>query len=138
MFRNENGKDITAEEFSSLIEPFDDICHNYLHNDILPEYIAFYLATGVQMKALFSTAYKIHINSAADVFNIKYDYESLKSKVTAVLAKKYHLRVTSEEPLDFEKIDWVYIWGISGSILAISSFWYDLLNHVWKNWHVRF
>jgi len=105
MFRNENGKDITAEEFSSLIETFDDICHNYLHNDILPEYIAFYLATGVQMKALFSTAYKIHINSAADVFNIKYDYESLKSKVTAVLAKKYHLRVTSEESLDFEKID---------------------------------
>lgn len=105
MFRNENGKDITAEEFSSLIEPFDDICHNYLHNEIFPEYIAFYLATGVQMKALFSTAYKIHINSAADVFNIKYNYESLKSKVTAVLANKYHLRVTSEEPLDFEKID---------------------------------
>ncbi|MBO5138880.1 MAG: hypothetical protein J6B89_04525 [Bacilli bacterium] len=105
MFRNEDGKDITDEEFSKLIEPWGNACNKHLHNDILPEYVAFYLATGVQMKALFSNTYKIHINSAADAFNIKYNYEFVKSKVTNILVEKYHLRVISEEPLDFERID---------------------------------
>lgn len=105
MFRKEDGKDITDEEFEELIEPFGDACYRLLHDDILPEYVAFYLATGVRMKALFSNTYKIHINSAADSFNIKYDYEFVKSKVTALLAEKYHLRVISEEPLDFEPIN---------------------------------
>ena len=105
MFRKEDGKDITDEEFSRLIEPWGNVCNKYLHDDILPEYVAFYLATGVQMKVLFSNTYKIHINSAADAFNIKYDYKSVKSKVTNILAKKYHLRVISEEPLEFERID---------------------------------
>lgn len=105
MFRKEDGKDITDEEFEELIEPFGDACYRLLHDDILPEYVAFYLATGVQMKALFSNTYKIHIGSAADVFNISYDYEFVKNKVTDLLAEKYHLRVISEEPLDFEPIN---------------------------------
>lgn len=105
MFRKEDGKDITDEEFEELIEPFGNACYRYLHDDVLPEYVAFYLATGVQMKSLWSNTYKIHINSAADVFNISYDYEFVKSKVTKILAEKYHLRVISEEPLDFERID---------------------------------
>lgn len=80
MFRNEDGKDITDEEFEELIEPFGDACYRYLHDDILPEYIAFYLAEGVKLKALFSNTYRIHINSAADVFNIKYDYGQTEGK----------------------------------------------------------
>ena len=104
MFRNEDGKDITDEEFEELIEPFGDACYRYLHDDILPEYIAFYLAEGVKLKALFSNTYRIHINSAADVFNIKNDYEFVKNKVTRILAEKYHLRVISEDPLNFEKV----------------------------------
>ena len=104
MFRNEDGKDITDEEFEELIEPFGDACYRYLHDDILPGYVAFYLATGVQMKILFSNTYRIHINSAADVFNIKYDYEFVKNKVTSILSEKYHLKVVSEEPLDFKRI----------------------------------
>lgn len=104
MFRKEDGKDISDEEFEELIEPWSNACYRYLHDDILPEYVAFYLATGVQMKALFSNTYRIHINSAADVFNIKYDYEFVKSKVTNILSEKYHLRVISEDPLNFEKV----------------------------------
>lgn len=105
MFRKEDGKDITDEEFEELIEPFGNACYRYLHDDVLPDYVAFYLATGVQMKSLWSNTYKIHINSAAEVFNIKYDYDFIKRKVTNILAEKYLLRVISEEPLDFERID---------------------------------
>ena len=104
MFRKEDGKDISDEEFEELIEPFGDACYRYLHDDILPGYVAFYLATGVQMKILFSNTYRIHINSAADVFNIKYDYEFVKNKVTSILSEKYHLKVVSEEPPDFTRI----------------------------------
>ena len=104
MFRKEDGKDISDEEFEELIEPFGDACYRYFHDDILPGYVAFYLETGVQMKTLFSNTYRIHINSAADVFNIKYDYEFVKNKVTRILAEKYHLRVISEDPLNFEEV----------------------------------
>ena len=70
--------------------------------------MAFYLAIGVQIKSLWSNTNKNQINSATDVFNIKYDYEFVKSKVTSILAEKYHLRLISEEPLDFERIYRLY------------------------------
>lgn len=57
------------------------------------------------MKALFSHDYKIHISSAADAFNIKYDYEFVKKKVTEILKEKYHLAVISEKTLNLERID---------------------------------
>jgi hypothetical protein len=60
----------------------------------------------------------------------------VKSKVTNILVEKYHLRVISEEPLDFERIDWVYVRWINGSILVVTLFRYDLLNPFRKGQHV--
>lgn len=105
MFREDNGQDVTDEEFEEFIEPFYWKCHKHLHENILPEYVAFYIAEGVKMKALFSHDYKIHISSAADVFNIKYNYEFVKKKVTKLLKEKYHLVVISEKPLNLERIN---------------------------------
>lgn len=102
LFRNDNGADITDEEFAKLIEPFEDECYKHLHDNLLPEYVSFYLATGFKMNSLSCNTYKIHINSAADVFNIKYNYEFVKNKVTSILSEKYRLRVISEEPLDLK------------------------------------
>lgn len=102
--RVEDIVNISDDEFAKFIEPFEDEGYKHLHNDILPEYVAFYLATGFKMNSLSCNTYKIHINSASDVFNISYDYEFVRNKVTNILAEKYHLRVISEEPLDFERI----------------------------------
>lgn len=105
MFRYEDGADITDEEFKLYIKPFEDKCREYLESEILPQYISFYLATGVDMKALWQTSFKIHIHSAAGMFNMSYrDYETLKSKVVDILYNRYNLKVISDDPLNFEEV----------------------------------
>ena len=105
MFRYEDGADITDEEYKLYVEPFQDKCYEHLENKVLPEYIAFYLSTGVGMKALWQASFKIHIQSAAGMFNMNYrNYETLKAKIIDILYNRYRLRVTSEDPLNFEKV----------------------------------
>ncbi|MBQ8659505.1 MAG: hypothetical protein IJ475_01540 [Bacilli bacterium] len=105
MFRYEDGADITDEEFNLYVEPFSNKCHEYLESEILPKYIAFYLATGVDMKALWQASFKIHIQSAAGMFNMNYkNYESLRVKIIDILYNRYKLRVISEDPLNFEEV----------------------------------
>lgn len=43
MFREDNGQDVTDDEFEDFIEPFYWKCHKHLHENILPEYVAFYI-----------------------------------------------------------------------------------------------
>ena len=105
MFRYEDGADITDEEFKLYVAPFANKCHEYLESEILPQYISYYLATGVGMKALWQASFKIHIQSAAGMFNMNYrNYETLKAKIIDILYNRYRLRVTSEDPLNFEKV----------------------------------
>lgn len=104
MFRYEDGRDITEEEYLLYILPFEDKCHDYLEKEVLPEYVAYYLATGVRMKALWQDSFRIHIQSAASMFNMDYSYETLKAKITDILYNKYKLRAISEDPLNFEKV----------------------------------
>lgn len=106
MFRYEDGADITDEEFKLYVEPFANKCHEYLESEILPQYISYYLATGVGMKALWQASFKIHIQSAAGMFNMNYkNYEILKAKIIDILYNRYKLRVISEDPLNFEKVN---------------------------------
>lgn len=105
MFRYEDGTDISEEEYKLYVEPFANKCHEHLENEVLPDYISFYLATGFNMNALWKTSFKIHIQSAADMFNINYkNYDNLKEKIIDILYNRYKLRVISEEPLNFEKV----------------------------------
>ncbi len=105
MFRYEDGKDITEEEYKLYVEPFANKCYEHLENEVLPDYIAFYLATGFAMNALWQADFKIHIQSAAGMFNMNdIDYDSLKAKVIKILYNKFRVKVINENPLDFEEV----------------------------------
>ena len=98
MIRKENCKDVTDEEFEKLVLPHNDMIDKYLA-EISYEYVAFYLATGYDLSALWEGTLKTHVNSALQVFcdsqNIldQFDYEKLKK----ILRDKYNLEIISTD-----------------------------------------
>ena len=46
MIRKRNGKDITDEEFLNIIVPFENVLEEYFIDNIVYEFVAFYLAKG--------------------------------------------------------------------------------------------
>lgn len=54
-----------------------------------------------QRRSTLSTLYRGGIG----MFNMNYrNYETLKAKIIDILYNRYRLRVTSEDPLNFEKV----------------------------------
>ena len=53
MIRKRNRKDITDEEFLNIILPFENVLEEYFINNIIYEFVAFYLAKGYEMSSLW-------------------------------------------------------------------------------------
>lgn len=70
----------TDEELEKVISPFYDNYHVFVITYIMPETIAFYIASSYSRNAMWETTFFQHYNSANDMFNI-YD-RNYKSKVT--------------------------------------------------------
>ena len=52
MIRKRSGKDITDEEFLNIILPFENVLEKYFLNNILYEFVVFYLAKRYEMSSL--------------------------------------------------------------------------------------
>ena len=63
MIRKRNGKDITDEEFLNIIVPFENVLEEYFIKNIVYEFVAFYLAKGYEMSALWECPLQHQINS---------------------------------------------------------------------------
>ena len=61
MIRKRNEKDITDEEFLNIILPFENVLEKYFINNIVYEFVAFYLAKGYEMSALWNVPYNIKL-----------------------------------------------------------------------------
>lgn len=105
MFRLENGEDITLEEHATIIEPFFEVCTEYLEKKIVPNFVCFFIVTGYRRNALWQAPFDVFIGSALDMFNFEcQDYATIKTKVTKILYNRYKLKVISDDPLDFEEV----------------------------------
>ena len=105
MFRVKTEDDITQEEFETILSPFVDKCHEFIEKKLIPVYASFYIAEAYNTSSLEEDTYDIFLNSALCLFNIEpSDFESIKYDTTKLLEVEYHLRVISEDPLDFERI----------------------------------
>lgn len=105
MFRHETGRDITKKEYETIIEPFLNICYEHLEKEEIPNFVSFYIATGYKRSSIWEASFDIHVGSALDMFNIDCnDYTTIKAEVTKILYNKYRLRITSEDPLNFEEV----------------------------------
>lgn len=108
MIRKCTNEDISDEELKNVINPFYDNYHEYIITYVMPEVIAFYIASSYSRNAMWEASFYQYYNSAKDTFNIcdDEDYESIKAEVIKLLRMKYSLEIISEDPLDFKKIEY--------------------------------
>lgn len=81
-----NDYDISDEEFGKIMEPFEAALCNYIANNFIYDYLAFYIATGYRMDALWDGDLVGHVNSAFDsICDVEYkyglDYKHLKKVI---------------------------------------------------------
>mgnify|MGYP004519683807 FL=1 len=98
--------DISDEELEKVINLFDDNYHEYIITYVMPEVIAFYIASSYSRNAMWKATFYQHYNSAKDIFNVSNDedYDKVKTEVIKLLRMKYYLEIISEDPLDLKKM----------------------------------
>lgn len=107
MLRKCTDEDISDEECKNVIDPFYDNFDEYVITYVMPEVIAFYIASSYYRNAMWEATFFQHYNSAKDIFNIdEKDYKKLKTEVINLLRIKYSLEIISEDPLDFKRIEY--------------------------------
>jgi len=106
MFRHEDGKDITNEEYNNYLLPHVLVSDRYLRDVIAPQYCAFYIASGFRMGSLWEDSLRIHVQSVLDMFNYEFKNVPKIMKLTKdLLLSQYGLSIVSDNPLVF-KDEW--------------------------------
>lgn len=83
MIRKCTDEDISDEELEKVINPFYDNYHEYIITYVMPEVIAFYIASSYSRNVMWEATFYQHYNSAKDTFNIcdDKDYDKIKAEV---------------------------------------------------------
>ena len=81
MLRKCTDEDISDEELEKVINPFYDNYHEYIITYVMPEVIAFYIASSFSRNAMWEATFYQHYNSAKDIFNIDDDLKLSYTKV---------------------------------------------------------
>ena len=107
MLRKSTEEDISDEECEKVIDPFYENYDSYLEEYVIPEVIAFYIASSFYRNAMWEATFLQHYNSASDMLNlIGENYEKTKDEVIKLLRIKYALEIINEDPLDFKIIEY--------------------------------
>ena len=105
MIRKRNGKDITDEEFLNIILPFENVLEEYFINNIIYEFVAFYLSKGYEMSALWECPIQHQINSAIETLagiRIKDKFDN--NKLNKILKDKYSIKIIDTNASQIIKI----------------------------------
>lgn len=105
MIRKRNGKDITDEEFLNIIVPFENVLEEYFIDNIVYEFVAFYLAKGYEMSALWECPLQHQINSAIETLagiRIKNNFDN--NKLNKILKDKYSIKIIDTNTSQMIKI----------------------------------
>ena len=92
-------EDITDKEFEEILLPFYNSYNEYLIKFVIPDAIAFYLANGYSRNCLSDCPLINHINSAIDVFNVRFNIDEFISKIELIKKIKYNLKIIRINPL---------------------------------------
>ena len=104
MIRKNNLEDVTDEEFENIIIPFENEIDKYI-NSIIYDYVAYYLAKGYELSALWEFPLKNQINSALCRFNdISIQDGFNYKKLYKILEKKYSLKIVDDKTSQMKKI----------------------------------
>ena len=107
MIRKCTDEDISDEELEKVINPFYDNYHEYIITYVMPEVIAFYIASSFYRNAMWESSFKQHYNSGKEYLNIfDENHTKVKKEVIKLLRIKYSLEITNENPLGLERIEY--------------------------------
>lgn len=90
----------SEKEFLEIVEPFNEEISKYIES-ILDDYIAFYIATGYKLSALWEANLKSYINDAIEnltAINFKNNIDN--EKIKKILKEKYSLLVVNDKNLE--------------------------------------
>ena len=105
MIRKRNGKDITDEEFLNIILPFENVLEEYFIDNIVYEFVAFYLAKGYEMSALWECPLQHQINSTIETLaDIRIKDKFDVNKLNKILKDKYSIKIIDTNTSQMIKI----------------------------------
>lgn len=97
--------DISDEDFYKVSKPFVDEIKKYIGENIIYEYMAFYIATGYKKDALFKGTLGGVFNAALDdLCELDFGSSADIKKLKSILQEKYDLLLTSDTNLEIEEI----------------------------------
>ncbi len=100
MFRTDF--DISDDDFIKVVEPHNKAIDEYLRDNVVYEFVAFYLATGYKLNALWESSLLAHYNGALEsLCGVTFKNRKEFDKIKSILKNKYNLIVINEEPLQF-------------------------------------
>lgn len=99
--------DISDEEFTNILLPFNNNYEEYISSYIIPEVVAFYIANSYYRNCMWETSFIREYNTAKDMINsFGEDYETVKKEIFKLLRVKYALEIVSEDPITFKHIEY--------------------------------
>lgn len=97
--------DISDDDYAKVSEPFVNSINKYLKDTFIDDYIAFYIASGYNMDALFKGSLSGVFNAAVDsLCDIQFGSDEDIKRLKAILKDKYNLLLTSDTELEIEEI----------------------------------
>ena len=97
--------DISVEDYDKISIPFGNALDEYLRDNFIYDYVAFYIAMGYKMDVLFAGSLSGVFNAAIDsVCDIKFGSAEDIERLKAILKDKYNLLLTSDTHLEIEEI----------------------------------
>ena len=96
---------VTNEEFDKLVETFDNaFTKHFKDNNILEEYVSYYIAERIKHNFLFREQMDDIVFSALNDLSQFYVTDCDYDKIKQLLATKYKLKITNENPLEIISI----------------------------------
>ena len=99
--------DILDDDFYDVSKPFDDELDSWFdcHRELIDEFVAFYVAKGIEYNAIWSGSFSGLVNSAVDTLSGFFVGEKINlDRFNKILLEKYDLKVIEKNPMKFEKI----------------------------------
>lgn len=98
MFRTDFN--ISDDDFVKAVEPHNKAIDEYLRKNVVYDFIAYYIASGYKMDALWESSLLAHYNGALEsMCGVTFRNEKEFGEIKRILKKKYKLIVVNEEPL---------------------------------------
>ncbi len=96
---------LSDDEYFKLVRPFDRKVKKHISQNIINQFVAFYIATGFEMDSICNDKFYLLVERAViELAQVGFDSCSIK-KIKSILKKEYGLKVTADDPTEIIDIN---------------------------------